>query len=251
VSGKEAAFIGRKYGVPVDSLAALIVDYPAVFMVQYAGNVLRQLAYTATTLQPVLVVPLVLGLIGAGARGARAIVLAVLAFFTLGIAVNPGRRYAVALVPLCLPWIAEGGRLLADQLPRLGRLGAAPATRRALGVGVLVVLTARALRVEPSREPCYRRTCRWLAEQGHAQATMMADDARLAWICGARFVLRPHRLRWKGDEAKAFARERGATVLVVPGAEVAGGGGPAGPPLFENCQGKWRMVVYPVSGSGG
>ena len=73
---------------------------------------------------------------------------------------------------------------------------------------------------------------------------VMADDSRVAYVCGGRFLLRPHRLRGHGDEALALAKRQGATFIVVPSRERANGGGPTPAPDAERCQSTRTLGLY-------
>src|SRR5262249_39784907 len=112
ISGKEGPLIARMYGVAAGSVGALVLRYPSTFARVYAGSLVHQLGYTLAAFHPLLLVPIAVGLLrpagDARVRRARALVLVTVATFVAAIAINGGRRYAVPLVPLVLPWAAIG-----------------------------------------------------------------------------------------------------------------------------------------------
>jgi hypothetical protein len=212
LSGKEGPLLERKYGVGGSGLAGFLVGHPVAFLRTYPRLLAHQLEYTVAAIHPLIAVPLVVGLampaLGAADARARRLVLATVAVFTLGIAViNPGRRYALPLVPLVLPWAALGARRLATLLgPRI-----------ALVVGTIAIagLAVQGIRVpRGGPEQCYRSLCAWIG--GRFPGTppaILALDGRIAYLCGARFVLEPPDA--SVSTLAAWGRARGAGLWIA------------------------------------
>jgi len=250
LSGKERYFIARKYGTDATSLLDLLVRHPGAFLATYVTFLRRQIGYMLAAMEWVLAIGFVLGFAARpqDATGARAwrIVGLVLALATAALAINPARRYVVPWLPLCLPWIVRGGQVLLAWAARRDGWPAALARRRAVILGALaVLLVARAVRSEPSPEACYRSLCAWIVPRSTGIPVVMADDSRVAYLCGGRFLLRPHRLRGRFDETLATARRLGATVLVVPSRERKRAGSTR-PPDVERCQSTRTLGLYVV-----
>ncbi|HZP40053.1 MAG TPA: glycosyltransferase family 39 protein [Candidatus Binatia bacterium] len=247
IGGKEAVLVARRYRVGATGVAGLVLGHPRAFFATWARFLRAQLEYTLTGIHVLLVVPLGVGLAasvrGAGERRARAVVLAAVGLLTLAIAVNPGRRYVVPLLPLVLPWAARG----------VERLGAAAAGRRLLrpaavaAAGALIALAVEGLhRHEVDTAACYRVTCAWLvARYGAPLPPLVAGDVRLAYVCGAPFVLEP------GGDARAalaLARARGARLWVTthrPSPAID-----ALVPVAERCEGKHHLTILEVRPAG-
>jgi hypothetical protein len=252
VSGKERYFITRKYGTDVQSLVGMLLHDPGAFAATYARFLPRQIEYTLAAMEWLLAVGFLAGIAvaarDASARRAWRLSVLVLGAATLALAINPARRYVVPWLPMFLPWIAYGGRAIAERAAAARGWVAAAAQRTRLATALIFAgLLARSVWPQASPQACYGAMCAWVEARVDGRPTMMADDSRMAYVCGGRFLLRPHRLRGRGDEALALAAERGATILVIPAAESHGGGGPTRPPDAELCQTSTKpLLVYEI-----
>ncbi|MFN8543718.1 MAG: hypothetical protein U0807_05880 [Candidatus Binatia bacterium] len=249
VSGKEAPVVLRKYGVAAGGIAALLVHHPGAFLAVYPRALARQIEYDLGATHWVLVVPLALGLAASvpATRRARGLVLATLAVFTLGIPIlAPGKRYVVPLVPLLLPWVTPG----LARLAAAARAGGLPAAAR-YGVAGAVVAGLLAQDLWPPQrdeEACYRDVCAFVATRSSTPPpAILADDGRIAWVCGTRFALRPR----GADKAAlgAAARAAAAGLVIVPA------GTPAGDAsglvrLGTRCSGPLALDVLAIAPTG-
>jgi hypothetical protein len=99
--------------------------------------------------------------------------------------------------------------------------------------------------LEHDADACYRAVCRSIEERyGGAMPTIMALDGRLAYVCGARFVLEP--FSGNRDAIVAAAQQARAGVWL---AEVSRHGSVAAPGttlLGERCDGDLRLAIFAI-----
>ena len=246
ISGKEGHMVARKYGVAAGSLGGLIVEHPLAFARVYGPNLLAQCGHTLGAAHVALLLPLALGLLAPArtgeARRARWLALATVGVFTLAIAIAPGRRYAVPLVPLLLPWAAIGLERIAL---RLRDLGLSRRIVAGLGAALAVTLVAGTLKEPPERdaEQCSRAVCRWLdGLYPGGLPPMMARDGRFAYVCRAPFVLEPFA---GGRPALLDTMRRRRVGLWLAEVTRHGVEPPPGMTLLgERCGGALRIAVF-------
>ena len=239
LSPREARIAART-GVPgASSLVDATIRNPAAIIRRTAIGVVRQTAYDAKALGPLLWIPAAVGLFVAAPRGPGAWPLLVAGWFTaLPLALNPSPRYAVPLVPLVLPWVGAG---LVALRARLGR-GATPAA-----VVLGVALAVQSLRLShPLDAACSREVSALLLDRYGPGQALVAVDGRFAY--GARgLALVP--ASTEPDDALALARRRGAGLWLTRPAWLPRGWTPPADvrPVARPCGG--TFVLFRVSGS--
>jgi 4-amino-4-deoxy-L-arabinose transferase-like glycosyltransferase len=203
LSPREAVIAGR-FGSGADaSLAAVAVHHPAALARTWAGGAVQQTWDTVVAIGPVLVVPLVAGLVRTRVRPRW--LADVAAAFALGpLALNPSPRYAVPTLGLLLPFAGAG---VATVRERLGRWS------RPVVLVACAVLAVQALWKSKTFDEACAHEIRdlVLARYGPGQA-IVAVDGRFAASVGG------HPIVPKTDDpeaALALVRARGARLWIT------------------------------------
>src|SRR3989441_1133581 len=191
-------------GVPgATTLAEAALRNPAALLARMAEGMARQVLYDTTELGPLLVIPFVLGVVAA--RETRRPLVVAAWFTALPLALNPGPRYAVPLVPLLLPATAAGLLALGERLGRHARVATA-----ALGAALVV----QALWVShPFDAACSREVSRLVLERYGPGQALVAIGGRLAYRARRRALGPPTP---GPDEALAPARRGEAPPPLPP-----------------------------------
>jgi hypothetical protein len=204
LSPREAR-VAANLGVPdATTLGDAIVREPGTVLRSAVAGLGEQLLHDAKALSPLLWLPFGAGLLAVSIRAAVAWPLAVVAWLTAVIALNPSPRYAVPLVPLLLLAVA-GGLLTIGR--RVGRR--APVAAAGLGIALVV----QGLWVShPFDVACSREVAGLVLERYGPGQALVAVDGRFAYRARG-LALVP--ASTDPGEALALARRRGARLWLT------------------------------------
>jgi hypothetical protein len=197
--------ITHQLGLGDATLLAATLEHPLGMIAALATGALRQLAYDAKALSPLLWLPFGAGLIATGVRGWTSWPLVVAGAFTaLPLALNPSPRYAVPLLPLLLPWVGSGLVALGQRIAR---------ARLAAGGALGVALVVQALWIsKPFDAACSREVSRTVLERYGAGQKLVAVDGRFAYGARGRALV-PRSTR--PEDALALAQRHGARLWLT------------------------------------
>ena len=201
ISGREASATAQAGIGEEKTLTDALRTHPGTLARYWGLGVAEQTWDTAVALGAVLAVPFVVGL----RTLPFAWPLAVAALFVVGpIALNPGTRYDVPVLPLLLPWAGAGVLALAAWL---GRRAPAVIGAGALALAVLGVWPPKAF-----DERCSREVRDLLLTRYGAGQAIVAVDGRFAYFAQGKAIV-PKTTEPK--VALAMARARGACLWLT------------------------------------